>query len=53
MFDVQSNHVALFYTMPPECKQISCYALESSDTYIYVVTASCEIIVYETSINMK
>lgn len=53
MLDVETNQVALLYTMPPDCKPISCFALESSDTYIYVVTGSCEIIVYETAINLK
>ena len=52
-YNVSSHQVCRRFTLPPDCKPITCFALESSDTYIFIVTASCEIIVYDIQDKVK
>ena len=47
-YNFHSNSVTCTFTTPKDCRPITCFALESSDKYIFVVTSSCEIIAYDT-----
>ena len=46
-YNIQDKMTEATYTISNLCKPITCFALESSDSFLYIITASSDIIVYD------